>query len=242
MKGRRPPPPAEDSPRDAKGFLATILESEGIEALAQMTGLDNSKVAGLLVLALVALFFGAGGDLVCNVIGFVYPMYKSFQAIESTGLGVHESEKEATEEDLEACVHLLMYWVVYTFFTLGEMFSDVLLYWVPFYYPLKLGLLIWCLKYNGAQRLYASTFGRLLKQYEPQIEQAGTLAQRYAGQLADDVKGATGGLVKQHSAQLAGGAASVFAAVQRNVGSAASDGSGRSNKAAAAPSRLEKVD
>ena len=55
-----------------------------------------------------------------------------------------------------------MYWVVYTFFTVGELFSDVLLSWIPFYYPLKLALLVWCLKYDGAQQLYRSTFGKLL--------------------------------------------------------------------------------
>ena len=90
-------------------------------------------------------------------------MYKSFQAIEMTGLGVHEVEGGATEENLARCVNLLKYWVVYTFFTVIELFSDVLLSWVPFYYPLKLALLVWCLKYDGAQSLYTSTFGKLLK-------------------------------------------------------------------------------
>ena len=46
---------------------------------------------------------------------------------------------------------------------MGEYFSDFLLFWIPFYYPLKLALLVWCLKYDGAQSLYVSTFGKLLK-------------------------------------------------------------------------------
>lgn len=97
-------------------------------------------------------------------------MYKSFQAIEMTGLGVHEVEGGATEENLARCVNLLKYWVVYTFFTVIEIFSDVVLSWVPFYYPLKLALLVWCLKYDGAQSLYTSTFGKLLKVRERSIE------------------------------------------------------------------------
>ena len=108
------------------GFYNSVIQSEGIVYLAQLTGLENSHVVAVVLLLFVAFIFGVGANLACNVVGFVYPMYKSFQAIEATGLGVLESEKEATEEDLERCVNLLMYWVVYTFFTVGEYFSDYL--------------------------------------------------------------------------------------------------------------------
>eukprot|EP01051_Picozoa_sp_SAG22_P033030 SAG22_NODE_14248_length_380_cov_0.985765_1_plen_78_part_01 len=51
-------------------------------------------------------------------------MYKSFQVVESTGFGVSKQMEAAASVDelkerLEACVKILMYWVVYTFFTLG---------------------------------------------------------------------------------------------------------------------------
>jgi hypothetical protein len=141
----------------------TVLRSDGIEVLSKATGLPNTQVLGALSFAIAAMVFGFGANLACSVVGFVYPMYKSFQAIELTGLGVHEVEGGATEENLQRCVNLLMYWVCYTFFTVGELFSDVLLSWIPFYYPLKLALLVWCLKYDGAQSLYVSTFGKLLK-------------------------------------------------------------------------------
>ena len=91
---------------------------------------------------------------------------------------------------------------------------------MPFYYSLKLALLIWCLKYDGAQTLYSTTFGKLLKQYEPRIDQLSELGEKYAGKFAEDVKQGGRGLVKQHSASIAGGAASVFSAVQRNVADA----------------------
>lgn len=141
----------------------TVLHSDGIETLANITGLPHQQVLGALVFIVAAIVFGFGANLACSVVGFVYPMYKSFQAIEMTGLGVHEIEDGETKENLQRCVNLLMYWVVYTFFTVGEVFSDVLLSWIPFYYPLKLALLVWCLKYDGAQQLYRSTFGKLLK-------------------------------------------------------------------------------
>lgn len=33
----------------------------------------------------------------------------------------------------------LTYWVVYGVFSLGEFFSDIFLYWFPFYYAFKVG-------------------------------------------------------------------------------------------------------
>lgn len=214
----------DDSDKRPSGVIASVLHSEGIQALSSVTGLDNSAVAGVLLVLALGLVFGFGCDLACSVVGFVYPMYKSFQAIEQTGLGVVRSEKEATEEDLERCVHLLMYWVAYTFFTLSEYFSDILLFWVPFYHPIKLCGLIWCLKYDGAQRLYVSTFGKVLKTYEPQIEESLNRGTSYAQSLRDDVRESGRGMVKQHSAQLVAGAGNVFAKVSTSL--AANDTAG----------------
>ena len=52
----------------------------------------------------------------------------------------------------------------------AEVFSDYLLFWIPFYYILKLAILTYCLKFDGAQKAYAMCFGPLLKQYEPHID------------------------------------------------------------------------
>ena len=114
-------PASKDRTREEqqRGLADTILQSDGIQALAQATGLDNWQVVGGLAALTVMMIFGFGANLACNVVGFVYPMYKSFQAIELTGLGIHEIEGGATEENLQRCVHLLMYWVVYTFFTVS---------------------------------------------------------------------------------------------------------------------------
>ena len=37
----------------------------------------------------------------------------------------------------------LTYWVIYAVFGAAEIMTDYLLYWVPFYYELKLGFLCW---------------------------------------------------------------------------------------------------
>jgi len=48
------------------------------------TGLPKRNVVlGALVLTIVWLAIGIGSSLVCSVICFVYPAYKSFKAVES---------------------------------------------------------------------------------------------------------------------------------------------------------------
>ncbi|NXF12871.1 REEP6 protein, partial [Smithornis capensis] len=53
----------------------------------------------------------------------------------------------------------LTYWVVYGLFCVAESFSDLFLYWFPFYYAGKCLFLVWCMApvpWNGSQVLYHS--------------------------------------------------------------------------------------
>lgn len=87
-------------------------------------------VAVVLVIGAL-LFAGVGGSFITNFIGFVYPLFCSVKAIES----------KETDDDTQ----WLTYWVVYALFNLLDSFATYILYWIPFFYPLKLVFLLWCM-------------------------------------------------------------------------------------------------
>ncbi|XP_034036656.1 receptor expression-enhancing protein 6 [Thalassophryne amazonica] len=116
-------------------FLGKVEEKTGIK--------KRILAAGAVSLTGLYLVYGYGAALLCNVIGFVYPAYYSIKAIESP----------SKEDDTK----WLTYWVVYGVFSLGEFFSDIFLYWFPFYYAFKCLFLLWCMapiSWNGSQVIY----------------------------------------------------------------------------------------
>lgn len=87
-------------------------------------------IGGAFIFTL-AFLSGVGTGTLCNVIGFIFPAIKSVRAIES------HASNEVTQ--------WLVYWVVYSFFSVIEIFAETLLYWIPFYYRFKLGFLLWAM-------------------------------------------------------------------------------------------------
>lgn len=192
----------------ATGLLDKLSQSQGIAYLAELTGFRPQQILLAMGAGCVLIFFGFGADILTNIIGFIYPMYKSFQTVEATGFGVSKPDKELTVDELkqrlDSCVRILMYWVVYTFFTLGEFFSDYILFWIPFYYFLKLGVLLWFIKGDGAKTVYMQFSGLLLKKYEHHIDKAVEEMGSHATQFRKDVQTGVGGLVSTHSQRLTG--------------------------------------
>jgi hypothetical protein len=106
------------------------------------------------------IFFGVGAGVLCSIVGFTYPAFKSFEAIETKTKG----------DDIQ----WLVYWVIFAFFSLIETFRDFLLYWIPFYYAFKLAFLLWAMlpQTKGSKFLYDSFLKDFLKKSESRIDAA----------------------------------------------------------------------
>jgi receptor expression-enhancing protein 5/6 len=118
---------------------------------------DKTKVpkeyfaVGATFLAAIIVFLGVGAATLTSIIGFAYPAWKSFEAIEQKNKG----------DDIQ----WLVYWVLYAFFSLIETFKEFILYWIPFYFAFKLAFLLWAMlpQTKGSKFLYDSFLKDFLK-------------------------------------------------------------------------------
>ncbi|ETV75587.1 hypothetical protein H257_10003 [Aphanomyces astaci] len=152
--------------------LPFLVEAE------KQTGVDKLYLAagGSLVL-LVVVLFGFGAGLLCNLVGFVYPAYESFKAIES----------DNSNDDTQ----WLTYWVVYSMFQIVEVFVDFLLYFIPFYYAIKLGFLVWLFmpSTQGATFVFNHLLQPFLKRHESTIDGAINNIKNNSGKVVGDLSG-----------------------------------------------------
>ncbi|XP_043674748.1 receptor expression-enhancing protein 5-like [Vespula pensylvanica] len=110
----------------------------------EKTGVNRVYIfVGFIVIFSLYLLIGVGQQLVCNIIGFVYPAYYSMKALESP----------MKEDDSK----WLTYWIVFAVFTIIEFFSEFIVRWLPFYWLLKCIFYIWLMapmEYNGSLIIY----------------------------------------------------------------------------------------
>jgi receptor expression-enhancing protein 5/6 len=129
--------------------------------LEEQTGVKKTYiVGGVAFLIFSMIFFNLAGGLLTNLIGFAYPAYASFKAIES----------HSKDDDTQ----WLTYWTVFGFFNIIEYFTDILVYWIPFYYMLKTFTLLWLYlpTFRGAEYVYHSFISPYLTLHQQEIDSA----------------------------------------------------------------------
>ncbi|KAG5285163.1 hypothetical protein AALO_G00000230 [Alosa alosa] len=96
--------------------------------------------------------------LVVLVFGTLYPAYSSYKAVKS--------------KDVREYVKWMMYWIIFALFTTAEVLTDIFLYWVPFYYELKMALVLWLLSpyTKGSSVLYRKFVHPTLSSKEKDID------------------------------------------------------------------------
>ncbi|XP_030375203.1 uncharacterized protein LOC115624601 isoform X2 [Scaptodrosophila lebanonensis] len=97
---------------------------------------------------LVILFFGT-----------LYPAYASYKAVRT--------------KNVKEYVKWMMYWIVFAFFTCIETFTDIFLSWFPFYYEVKVIIVLWLLSpaTKGSSTLYRKFVHPMLTRREQEIDE-----------------------------------------------------------------------
>eukprot|EP01134_Creolimax_fragrantissima_P000133 CFRG0133T1 len=137
-----------------------------IKKATEKTGVSAAHVvlAGSVVAFLLSwCIFGA--HFVTTAVAVAYPSYASVMAIESHGSG-DESQ-------------WLTYWVIFGFLSLAEFLSDIIVYYVPFYYYMKLAFTIWLFlpSTKGATVVYTTLIKPHVKSTSKFSEKASNVAQ-----------------------------------------------------------------
>ncbi|KAJ8920427.1 hypothetical protein NQ315_005295 [Exocentrus adspersus] len=97
--------------------------------------------------------------LVILLFGTLYPAYASYKAVRT--------------KNVKEYVKWMMYWIVFALFTCIETFTDVFLSWFPFYYEIKIVLVVWLLSpaTKGSSILYRKFVHPMLSSREQEIDE-----------------------------------------------------------------------
>ncbi|XP_075166923.1 receptor expression-enhancing protein 1-like [Haematobia irritans] len=92
--------------------------------------------------------------------GTLYPAYYSFKTVRS--------------KSVDEYMKWMTYWISLALFTAIETVTDIFLKWFPFYYEIKILLILWLLPTigNGSPVIYRTCLNPFLKKHESRIDRA----------------------------------------------------------------------
>ncbi|KAF7724143.1 ER membrane protein DP1/Yop1 [Apophysomyces ossiformis] len=162
------------------------------------TGIPKSYVVvGTAGLCLIMIIFNFAGQLLTNAISWVYPGMTRLPIEEAhRSLSAYASFKAIETPSPDDDKQWLTYWTVIGFVQVAEYFSDILLFWFPFYYMFKLALILWLAlpQFRGAEILYARFLRPFLLKAQTDIDHRADEVRHKIGQIAVEL--ATGSSAK----------------------------------------------
>lgn len=134
---------------------------EYLKLVEQKVGVPVDKLMSYALYAGVALvMLGVGQTYITQVIGVGYPAFMSFIALET----------DSKDDDKQ----WLTYWVCFGAFNIVDQFAGIILQFIPFYFFLKLGFLVYLFHPStlGATSVFNEYVLPYVKQYEDKILEA----------------------------------------------------------------------
>ncbi|KAG4068598.1 hypothetical protein HA402_004939 [Bradysia odoriphaga] len=97
--------------------------------------------------------------IIILLFGTLYPAYASYKAVRT--------------KNVKEYVKWMMYWIVFALFSCTETFTDIFLSWFPFYYEIKVILVLWLLSpaTKGSSTLYRKFVHPMLTRREQEIDE-----------------------------------------------------------------------
>jgi len=132
-----------------------------MEQVKKATGLTEAQIMSYsLTLGIACVVFGIGASYITCLIGVAYPVFKSFLTLD--------------QDDEEEEKQWLTYWVVFGCFNIVDHFAGFILHFIPFYYVLKLGFLVFLFhpKTKGATWVYDSYLREAVMPFDKLAAQA----------------------------------------------------------------------
>ena len=125
---------------------------EIMNSIKEKTGIDGIYLIIFLSICVLLVYLGIFGALITSLVGTLYPGFSTIKAI----------QKNKNKKDW------LTYWVIFGSFLIFDMFSNIIVKFIPFYFVLKILFLIWMFipGSNGCKLVYEFLISRVMKPLE----------------------------------------------------------------------------
>jgi receptor expression-enhancing protein 5/6 len=163
--------------------LDQLNDFEPLKQVSVKIGVKPAHIGlGLSALLLIFVLMGYLVSWIAFLVGFLYPAYRSFKALESKG---DDDDKQ-----------WLTYWVVFSSFSVFDKPINFIFSWVPFFSLAKIAFYVFLFhpETKGALLIYNKFLRGLLLKHQAQIDEK---IQEVGGKVEAGVKQVAGKVVEE---------------------------------------------